>query len=134
MNELFDAADFYSCDERAERFVWETPEEAIAEEASENGDAPRSVTVYAFTRRTLNDGDLVRLAERLVHSFEEWAQDEGVSDPDDSVDITPEITAAIEAVVQATKKTQRVWECPKSAKREFAIPSRDPIGDAEASR
>jgi len=118
--EGFWACDLYSCNDAAETLSDSEPDEAI--ESYFNGRLSArcdvlvtlkeafgdAITVYGYTRRRLDAGypDPATILERVLEDL-----DEEYGGGDDPSEITPAMTAAVEAFVAVIRSEYVVWQC-----------------------
>jgi hypothetical protein len=118
-DEMFDEADYYTCNEAAESFSCTHPDEAIEEWLDNVGEDPEAVTVYAYARNKISQHDQVLAADdvltRLLDSL-----DEEYGGPDPSYS-TPKMEEAARAFVDAVVAEYHVWRCDKCGEREYNI-------------
>lgn len=127
---LFDGATYYDTDDDCERLTHESPDEAIeayvdrqwdnslSDEA--NFEAIGPVTVYAWTRDTVSDAELVTYASWAADAFaEHFGDNHGAPDRDDDDAYMVDIVVGFIQVVRRVMKPEHVWQCTRVAEREY---------------
>ncbi len=132
MSDLFDTADFYDCDQSAERLDFIEPEDAleywlntlhVREPGCGYFDYPAELTVYAWKRAPIQDRDKKWMADHLFGFMKDLHDESEFANPDAPVALKPEAETAVRSALQAAVEVfyshVKVWGCEQVAERTY---------------
>lgn len=128
----FDSADFYDCDDGAERLTHREPYEAIEayldthcvpEPGCEYLEYPEELNVYAWKRRSIQDADKQWLADKLFDALKEMHDESELADPEEAVKISAVaamgVGSALRKAVDMFYENVTIWGCEQIAERTY---------------